>query len=190
MLGAVAYLGAEVMRLARLFYRWHNQIPLSQLRFNASMSELHIEETIDFRSSEPIYDYYVAGPFFTDDQMKSMERLERVLHDRHKSTFMPRFRSNIAQDGVQGCFDKNLEGIRQSRIVIVNVVDQDPGTLFDMGYAYALGKPIYVYAEGIMPGDKMNLMISRGAKAVLTGPADLEALLDSGETAAVQIDEY
>ncbi|RSX55843.1 nucleoside deoxyribosyltransferase [Bifidobacterium dolichotidis] len=154
------------------------------------MIELDLESDVDFTSSEPIYDFYVAGPFFTDDQMKSMERLERVLHDRKQSTFLPRFASSLKKDGAEEVFKKNLQGMHLSRAVIVNVVDNDPGTMFDMGYAFAHNIPVYVYAEGLKPGDKMNLMLSRGAKAIITSPADLEAFLDSGELASVSITEY
>ncbi|KFI68710.1 nucleoside 2-deoxyribosyltransferase [Bifidobacterium magnum] len=155
--------------------------------------ETLIDENVEFTSSEPIYDFYVAGPFFTNTEVESMERLEKVLQDRHKKLFMPRFaggQDSIAEDGGKAVFAKDVQAIRNSKAIIANLVDDDPGTLFEIGYAYALGKPVYLYNEGMEPGAKMNLMLVRSAKVILTGPADLEALLDSGEFEAVDVTIY
>ncbi|NEG69335.1 nucleoside 2-deoxyribosyltransferase [Bifidobacterium choloepi] len=150
---------------------------------------MNIHDT-NFTSSEPIYDFFVAGPFFTHPEMQSMERLEHVLTVRHKRLFMPRFAADLSTVGPTQCFNVDLQGIRNSRALIANVMDTDPGTMFEIGYAYSLGKPVYVYAEGIQPGAKMNLMIAQAATVILTGPADLEALLDSGKFESVEVTQY
>lgn len=153
------------------------------------METLHTE-TVDFTSDKPIYDFYVAGPFFTHPQMESMERLEHVLQVRHKKMFRPRFDAPLDTLGPERCFQTDLNAIANSEAVIANVLDEDPGTMFDIGYAYALGKPVYVYDEGMLPGTRMNLKIVEAAKVILTGPADLEALLDSGKFESVSVDIY
>lgn len=159
---------------------------------NRNMENLETHDA-PFTSSKPIYDFYVAGPFFTDTELASMERLERVLKDRHKKLFMPRFngdQDDIARDGGKRIFAGDTQAIKNSKIVIANLIDDDPGTLFEIGYAHALGKPIYLYNEGMEPGAKMNLMLVQSADVILTGPADLEALLDSGQFEAVKVTVY
>ena len=55
------------------------------------MSNFDSNETIQFTSSKPVYDFYVAGPYETAEQVESMERLEKVLkrprHERVPSAF-------------------------------------------------------------------------------------------------------
>ncbi len=46
-------------------------------RFNRAMSNFDSNETIQFTSSKPVYDFYVAGPYETAEQVESMERLRR-----------------------------------------------------------------------------------------------------------------
>lgn len=153
------------------------------------MSNFASNSPISFTSSKPIYDFYVAGPYETDEQLASMERLEHVLHDRHASTYLPRFAMDINVAGPQAVFEARLKAIHDSAALIANFDDKDPGTIFAMGYAYALGKPVYAYCEGIQPNDHISLMVGQAATAVLTGPADLESLLDSGKTQHVSLDE-
>lgn len=152
--------------------------------------ENEIFEDKPFTSSKPIYDFYVAGPFFNRDQVDSMERLERVLDDRHRRMFRPRFMVDLDKVGANECFKQDIQGIQNSAAVIANIVDDDPGTLFEIGYAYSLGKPVYVYDEGAKPGDELNLMIAQAATVIFNGPTDLESFLDSGEFMITNKDEY
>lgn len=49
------------------------------------MENFNANQHITFTSSKPIYDFYVAGPYQTAEQVESMERLERVLQHRNLS---------------------------------------------------------------------------------------------------------
>ncbi|MEE1296733.1 MAG: nucleoside 2-deoxyribosyltransferase [Bifidobacterium sp.] len=143
-----------------------------------------------FTSSKPIFDFYVAGPYQTAEQVESMERLEKVLEDRKQRMYQPRFHGDVNVDGPQAVFAKRLDALRNSAAVIANYDDKDPGTIWTIGYAYALGKPVYVYCEGLTPDTRMSLMVAQSATRILTGPTDLEDMLDSGETEPVTVEEY
>lgn len=153
------------------------------------MENLLTNQEITFTSSKPVYDFYVAGPYETDEQVASMERLERVLHDRGLRAYLPRFATDVNVEGPRAAFDDRCRAIRNSAALIANLDDRDPGAVFALGYAYALGKPVYAYCEGIMPNERISLMVAQASAAVLNGPADLESLLDSGRVERIRLDE-
>ncbi|NMM99508.1 nucleoside deoxyribosyltransferase [Bifidobacterium sp. DSM 109958] len=130
---------------------------------------------------DALYDFYVAGPFFDRDETASMERLEAVLDAHGLTTFKPRFASEIEEVGPKGCFDDDVAAIRRSKAVIANLMDDDPGTMFEIGFAHALGLPVYAYREGLAPTDRVNLMIGQAVRAVFAGPDDLARWLETGE---------
>ena len=66
------------------------------------MSNFDSNETIQFTSSKPVYDFYVAGPYETAEQVESMERLEKVLNDRGMSVYRPRFAMDVNVSGPGG----------------------------------------------------------------------------------------
>lgn len=131
--------------------------------------------------SDKDYDYYVAGPFFDPEQTASMERLEKVLEEHGRKLFKPRFTSQIEDVGPEGCFADDIRGINSSRAVIANLMDEDPGTMFEIGYAYALGLPVYGYFENLTPMDRVNLMVAQAVKMVFAGPEDVAKFLETGE---------
>lgn len=56
-----------------------------------------------------------------------------------------------------------------------------PGTMFEVGYAHALGIPVYGYFENLTPMDRVNLMIAQAVKLVFAGPDDVAKYLETGE---------
>lgn len=153
------------------------------------MENFNANQHITFTSSKPIYDFYVAGPYQTAEQVESMERLERVLQHRNLSMYRPRFAMDVNVSGPQAVFDNRIAAIANSRAVIANMDDNDAGAVFALAYGYALGKPVYAYCEGILPNGRISLMVDQAATAVLDGPADLESLLDSGRVKPLDLDQ-
>lgn len=85
------------------------------------MSNFDSNETIQFTSSKPVYDFYVAGPYETAEQVESMERLEKVLNDRGMSVYRPRFAMDVNVSGPQAVFANRIAAIANSRAVIANM---------------------------------------------------------------------
>lgn len=92
--------------------------------------------------SESNYDYYIAGPLFNVYEQAFQRELEQAIAPLGK-TFLPQ--RDCPQDNPDRIFSACIEGVRSSRIVVANLsgVDVDSGTAFEVGFAYALGKPIY-----------------------------------------------
>ncbi|WP_338069764.1 nucleoside 2-deoxyribosyltransferase [Bifidobacterium santillanense] len=131
--------------------------------------------------SEKQYDFYVAGPFFDPEQAHSMEQLEGVLERHGRTLFKPRFASQIEEVGPEGCFEDDIRGIQASDAVIANLMDEDAGTMFEIGYAHAMGMPVYGYSEGLTPMGRVNLMVAQAVEMVFSGPEDLAKWLETGE---------
>ncbi|KFI84523.1 MULTISPECIES: nucleoside 2-deoxyribosyltransferase [Bifidobacterium] len=140
--------------------------------------------------SEKEYDYYVAGPFFDPEQTSSMERLEKVLEEHGKKLFKPRFVSQFEEVGPEGCFADDIKGINSSKAVIANLMDEDAGTMFEIGYAHALGMPVYGYFDGLTPMDRVNLMVAQAVEMVFAGPEDVAKYLETGEHTEVDYIQF
>lgn len=140
--------------------------------------------------SEKEYDYYVAGPFFDPEQTSSIERLEKVLEEHGKKLFNPRFVSQIEEVGPEGCFADDIKGINSSKAVIANLMDEDAGTMFEIGYAHALGMPVYGYFDGLTPMDRVNLMVAQAVEMVFAGPEDVAKYLETGEHTEVDYIQF
>ena len=54
--------------------------------------------------------------------------------------------------------------------------------MFEIGYAHALGIPVYGYFENLTPMDRVNLMIAQAVELVFAGPDDVAKYLETGET--------
>ena len=65
-----------------------------------------------------------------------------ILEDHGKELFKPRFVSQIEEVGPAGCFADDIHGINPAKAVVANLMDEDPGRMFEMGYAHARGTPV------------------------------------------------
>ena len=119
-----------------------------------------------------------------------MERLEKILEDHGKVLFKPRFVSQIEEAGPEGCFADDIRGVNAAKAVVANLMDEDPGTMFEIGYAHALGIPVYGYFENLTPMDRVNLMIAQAVELVFVGPDDVAKYLETGEHTEVDYIQF
>ncbi len=99
---------------------------------------------------------YLAGPdVFEPDAVAIGERLKRLAHDYGFIGLFPL--DNIIPDKAsphetaRAIRDANIQLIKSSDIVMANLnpfrgIEPDSGTVFEVGYACALGKDVYCYA--------------------------------------------
>lgn len=89
------------------------------------------------------YVFYVAGPLFNAYEQAYQAQLAEALSGLG-NLFLPQVEIPSTADGPE-VFERCRRGVERSRIVVANLsgVDADSGTAFEVGYAYALGKPIY-----------------------------------------------
>ncbi len=90
---------------------------------------------------------YLAAPLFSEAELD----FNRMLRDEIKSSgfnvFLPQEDSNNVKDRDDRqsiIFSKNEAAIEKSDIIVavIDGADVDSGTAWEMGYAYARGKPI------------------------------------------------
>lgn len=95
---------------------------------------------------------YIAGPLFSDAEIKYNECLDEFLVEKGFKTFLPQrdgyklsellangFSTSIAMKQI---FDRDMEEIRKSDILVL-ILDgrvPDEGACVEVGYAYGIGK--------------------------------------------------
>jgi len=131
---------------------------------------------------------YLAAPLFSEAECDFNSRLRDELEGIGMNVFLPQEHSNdidSEQDARQeSIFSKNVEAIHKSDIMIavLDGADVDSGTAWEIGYAHALGKPVYglrtdfrtLGIEGVV-----NLMIERSV-VLCMGPGELIERLELG----------
>lgn len=120
---------------------------------------------------------YLASPFFDDNENHHVENMEKILRKMGHTVFSPRenqldhleFGSRAWRTDV---FRNDINHIQWADIVfaINKGFYDDTGTAMEIGYAYALGKPILVYNP---TSEKLNLMVTDSLHAYFTNFSDI-----------------
>ena len=117
-----------------------------------------------------MYDVYLAAPLWTTEQKERITSLAEVLRREGYSVFVPmEHEIDNAWDMPQHewskrVFDADIEAIHNSAAVVAiyNGLYSDSGTAFEIGYAHALGKDIYVVP--CLETNEISLMIKNAVK--------------------------
>jgi nucleoside 2-deoxyribosyltransferase len=88
---------------------------------------------------------YLAGPFFNLQQRWMIEQARDNLRDVGLRVFSPFH--DIGLGSAEDVVQKDLDGIKAADAVFAIADGLDAGTLYEIGYARALGKPVVVYSE-------------------------------------------
>ena len=130
---------------------------------------------------------YLAGPFFSDEQIDRIARAEHALTQNQTvdSFFSPRLSDEnstpLLKEGTpewaQMIFKKDVEEIDDADLVVAVAdfvhANVDSGTAFEVGYAYHSNKPIVIVQELDEP---LNLMLGQALTHYTTSVADLATL--------------
>ncbi|AIG65303.1 nucleoside 2-deoxyribosyltransferase [Weissella tructae] len=125
---------------------------------------------------------YLAGPFFDDEQIERISRMEEALtaNPTVASFFSPR--KEEFENRVMGTPEWAADVFEMDRVnidnadVVTAVIDYegtyvDPGTAWEIGYANAMGKPVLLIKE--KAEGSVNLMMGIPAHGVLTDVAEI-----------------
>lgn len=88
---------------------------------------------------------YLAGPFFDLSQIWMIEEARRKLAEGGLKVFSPFH--DIGLGAAHQVVQQDLEAIKASDLVFAIADGLDSGTLYEIGYARALGKPVVLYSE-------------------------------------------
>lgn len=115
------------------------------------------------------YDFYLASPFFNDEQRWRMEFVLDILRDHGYIVYAPFEHGIVAanedSDTIYKTFMSNVEAIQSSRRVLAITDGKDMGTIWEAGYAYGIGKPVVYYAE-TLGKNPFNLMLSESGVGI------------------------
>jgi len=93
------------------------------------------------------HDVYVAGPFFNYAQLQVIEELADFFLDAGLRVFSPYHHVGVGQP--THVANQDLDALRACRVVLAYLEGYDPGTIFEVGYARAIGIPVLIYAPNL-----------------------------------------
>ena len=139
----------------------------------------HILEGINYYE----YDFYLASPFFNDNQIEREEAIKNTLRNNDYSVYSPKENGILTPDATDEVrtkvFRENCEAIQKSRRILAITDEKDIGTIWEAGYAYGIGKEIVYYAETL--GDNpFNVMLGKSGIGIFTNYDDLVVAARTG----------
>ena len=88
---------------------------------------------------------YLAGPFFTLAQLWVVTQAREALQQMGLKVFSPYH--DVGHGSAEDVVDKDLQAIKDCDLVLAIVDGLDAGTLYEIGYARAIDRPVVVYCE-------------------------------------------
>lgn len=95
---------------------------------------------------------YLAGPFFTLAELWMVGQARRDLQAMGLEVFSPYH--DVGLGSADDVVEKDLEGVRECDVLLAIGDGLDSGTIYEIGYARALNKPVIFYAENESSQDK------------------------------------
>ena len=122
---------------------------------------------------------FISGPLFSQAERDFNLKVDKKLREHGFETFLPQRDAGkldelISKEGERAyrtIFERDLKGLEWSDVVvaILDGPDVDSGTAFEVGYAFAKGKPavglktdMRVFARD----EEVNNMLAQGIKAL------------------------
>ncbi|MDO7849941.1 PfkB family carbohydrate kinase [Hymenobacter sp. M29] len=146
----------EAARIASLCTAYYCQSRLLPLPL-----ELPVLQALPAKADGQIV--YLAGPFFTIAERWLINELRDKLTEFGNRVFSPMH--DVGPGTPHDVVKPDLDGITQSSVVLAVASGLDAGTLFEIGYARALGKRVVVYAENTTEHD-LTMMIGSDCEIV------------------------
>lgn len=122
---------------------------------------------------------YLASPFFNDIEIERVDKVKAVLDKLGLDVFSPKEHQNPeyefgSREWRAVTFKNDVDHIDWCDIVVA-IISQgnydDSGTAWELGYAYATGKPVVLVN---LTGETINLMIADSLHALITSYEELE----------------
>lgn len=95
---------------------------------------------------------YLAGPFFTLAELWMVGQARRDLKAMGLDVFSPYH--DVGLGSAEDVVEKDLDGVRDCDVLFAIGDGLDSGTIFEIGYARALNKPVVFYAENESAQDR------------------------------------
>ncbi len=119
---------------------------------------------------------YIAGPFFNEEQVALIVRIENALKAAGIWYFSPRLKGVLVDatpeqrvEMADKIYQSNVNNIISAGGMIAVIDNFDPGTMFEVGYARAMDVPI-VSITGKDYG--LNVMLAKSVQAHTNDPME------------------
>lgn len=140
---------------------------------NTSMLEHYHPKPIALLTSEDAkkLTVYIASPFFTLAQLWMVEQIRQNLLEMGMSVISPYHDIghidvySASEDDIRDVCEKDLSSIEKSDVIFGVVDGIDAGTIFEIGYANALGKKIVLLSENNSKND-LTMFQSKNIKII------------------------
>jgi nucleoside 2-deoxyribosyltransferase len=122
---------------------------------------------------------YLAGPFFTPEQNQVLTEVEQLCSKNSLDFISPRKfmilepKASLADRKL--VFDKNVETIKQADLILAYTDGYDAGTVWEMGFAFGINKPVIGYT---FTGKTMNVMLANSCKGFLQNQEQVVKFLE------------
>lgn len=128
---------------------------------------------------------YIAGPLFTQGERDLLEQIEQVCRKHGYQTYLPHRDAGVFVRGETPSsffFDKDVIELEKADLVVavLNGIEVDSGTAWEMGYAYARAKRLIGYVSDSRrydPAQQFNPMVINSLNGLAQSLDELEALL-------------
>jgi nucleoside 2-deoxyribosyltransferase len=135
---------------------------------------------------------YIAAPLFSDSEKRANEVTCSIV-ERYFDVFLPQRDGYLVSELISSgmnvdrayryVFDRDVDAIRKSSALIINLDGRviDEGAAFELGVAFALGKPCIGYRTDVRTLLQwgLNPMIQVPLSAVLSNAAELDSWCSS-----------
>ena len=140
--GMPAHEAAAFASKATAYYCEKRTIPYPQLLTDFNPAEIKIKpEFLDGKKPQ----VYLAGPFFDTAQVWFIEEARTNLREMGFKVFSPFH--DIGMGAAVDVVKLDIDGIKNSDILFAVVDGLDAGTIYEVGYARALDKPVVILCE-------------------------------------------
>ncbi len=129
---------------------------------------------------------YIAAPLFSAAEREYNSKLGCMLERLGHEVFLPQRECSGSREEIFRCC---LSGIESSELVVAVLEGSacDDGTAFEVGYAYALGKPIFGLRTDFRNvgehGGAVNLMLASACRCIARDEDSLFAMIGGIEDA-------
>ncbi len=127
---------------------------------------------------------YIAGPLFTPGQRALLEAIDALCRAEGLATYLPHRDAGVfdREGDSRPFFLGDVRALQRAVLVIavLNGCDVDSGTAWELGYAYALGRPVLGLLNDVRiarPQAQLNPMVWNTLAGLATDLDTLRSLL-------------
>jgi nucleoside 2-deoxyribosyltransferase/predicted secreted protein len=134
------------------------------------------------------YRVYLAAPLFSEGERAYNLSIAQKMKSNFFDVFLPQEAGDDShtrdKEEQSKIFSENIKALEKSDIIVavIDGADADSGTAWEMGYAYALGKPVFALRTDFRRTgmhEQVNMMLEESAEVVTSEIELLEAIKSS-----------